>query len=243
MRRGVLSHPTGAGSFLPRIAGEQKEQRPPGPNTGRVHPRTLSLLALPAVLILAPAAPAATLSADRACYPAHEAGRITGTGFAPAVPWTATLDGSPAGRGTTAADGTVDLDLEAPEPSGSHDEELLRLALSDGTSSASVSFKISRTAVTLSPSSGRPGSWRARFRAVGFGEGAQVWLHRVDPRGRLRGKVPLGTATGACGGLRSARVQVLPRHARGGIWKLVVNTSPLRSAPGPRAIVKVAVPR
>jgi hypothetical protein len=208
-----------------------------------VRPRALALLVLPAALALPTAAPAASLSADRACYPANADGRIVGAGFLPDIPWTATLDGSPAGRGTTGADGTVDLDLTAPEPSGSGNEELLRLALSDGTTSASVDLRVSRTAATLSPSAGRPGSWRARIRAIGFGEGAAVWLHRVDPRGRVRGDALLGTAAGACGGLRSERVLVLPRKARPGVWKLVVNTSPRRSAGGPSAVVKIAVPR
>jgi hypothetical protein len=220
-----------------------QEGRPARPNIPRVRPRALALLVLPAALALPQAAPAATLSADHACYPVDAIGRILGAGFLGSAPWTATLDGSPAGSGTTAGDGTVDLELTAPEPSGSGNEELLRLAVRDGTSSATVDLRVSRTEATLSPSAGRPGSWRARIRAIGFGEGAAVWLHRVDPRGRVHSDQLLGTAAGACGGLRSGRVLVLPRKARPGTWKLVVNTSPRRSAGGPRATVKIAVPR
>jgi hypothetical protein len=206
-----------------------------------VHARALSLLALPVLLALPAPASAATLTADRACYPAGADGRIVGEGFLPEVPWTATLDGAAAGSGTTTATGAVDVDLSAPEPTGSGREQAYDLTIGAGSTSASVRFRASRTEVTLKPSSGRPGTWRARFKAVGFGAGARLWLHRVDPRGRNRGDVALGTATGACGGLRSPMIRVLPRGARSGTWKLTVDTTPVRGTSGPRVVVKVAV--
>jgi hypothetical protein len=78
-----------------------------------------------------------------------------------------------------------------------------------------------------------------------MGEGRPaVYLHTVDPRGRLRRTARLGRATGACGDLTSRRRTLLPFRPVRGTWRLQLDPwRTYRRTTRPRVVQPVRVVR
>lgn len=180
--------------------------------------------------VTAPAAAAPALTLDGRCYLEGQQVSATGTAFAPLTPYTITLDGAsldPSGApsgGTTSDAGGFEGTFAAPELPAGTGERVATLAASDGTSNASVQFRISTFLADFTPGQGNPRTLRVNFEAFGFGPGETVFLHYVSPRGKRRTDLRLGRTQGVCGHLRTRKRKLFPFEAERGVWRLQFDT-------------------
>lgn len=188
-----------------------------------------------------PAAPAAEVHTDRACYadPGQRQDTVafSGSGLTAGAPYQMTLDGSPltGGAGNADADGALTGSFAAPSllaTAPRHARQhtyVLGVRDASGSVPLTTTFTVSQLYATFAPSSGDPRSLKVRFKLYGFGlagTGApRIYLHYVAPDGRVAHTVRLGTAKGACGALKTARRRLFPFAARRGAWKLQFDTS------------------
>jgi len=225
----------------------------------RAHPRNpLALGVLAAALACTPAAAAApaTLTTDARCYVQGAQLRMTAGGLQPNAPLTVALDGRQLhyGDGSTPrsdAAGSFTSAFATPLlAAGAHERRHL-LRVSDGTHRPRARFTVTRPAgADFQPSSGDPRTLRARFEVWGFSITTRgdrrplpVWLHWVNPRGKVRRSAALGTTSGDCGALTTPRRRVFPFAPEAGSWTLVVDTQRgyRVHADGPRAKIPVHV--
>jgi hypothetical protein len=197
------------------------------------------LVALPITLLtlLAPAtaARAAAVATDRACYLETRSTNVTvtGTGFGASRPYTVALDGTPLpGGGGSATDGNGAMQGTISPPALS-DRELERQFTvgvdSDGVGASSV-FTVTKFMADFTPSAHVSPASRVRFSVYGFALSSpapDVYLHYVDPAGKLRGTIRLGKAQGQCGSIeRTARRKLFPYgKPRRGKWLLQFDTA------------------
>jgi hypothetical protein len=202
-------------------------------------PRHLVACCIVAGALLAPAAAgAATAAVDRACYLGDGSSVvvITGSGFAPDAEVQLQVAGGIVGIAAADAAGNVRTEFPVPAPPESgaskHDRGY-ELALVAGATRATVAFRTARVVADFSPTSGSPQRLKVRFSAFGFAAGAPVgqsaptvYVHYVDPRGKLRRTVSLGRASGPCGTIkRTALRKLFPFEPRRGTWTLQVDTN------------------
>jgi hypothetical protein len=194
------------------------------------------LLVLAAPAAVAPAvAGAASLRLDKACYVSEGTTRerafVTASGFTPGAPLNVTANGQAFGSGTVQADGTLKGPLRVPSIGGNEAKFIVRAT--DGVHKASASFTATRLHVDLFPRSGRARSWRARFSAYGLAAAQRLlsqpvkrtvyahWLHN----GTVRGTKRIGTLSGACGKVVSAKQKTFPYGIDSGIWRIQFDTN------------------
>jgi hypothetical protein len=202
-------------------------------------------------LIAVPVAQAAKVTTDKRCYRENAAIRTPVSGFAPSAKLSLTLDGI-----TIPSDNTTVTDAHgsfvgylSPGPAlPAHAlEHGSKLTVTDGTSSASATFFVTRpTGAALSGRAGKAQRRRVHFDVWGFaldGRRRQVYIHYVRPSGKLRTTVRLGHTSGSCGVLHSALRAELPSAAESGRWVLVLDTNrKLSSRTGaPRIKISVVV--
>jgi hypothetical protein len=70
-----------------------------------------------------------------------------------------------------------------------------------------------------------------RYSVLGIGvrgsPGAVVYVHYVDPTGRLHGTLPIGRTSGPCGSLLYSKAhRLFPFMARVGTWQLQFDLDP-----------------
>ena len=206
----------------------------------RLRPTRMSLLfcALACALAAPAAAQAATASVDRACYPGDGSTdvRISGAGFTPDEQVQLIIGGGVVGFVNADAAGNVATTIPVPSPpqdGPSKNDEGYELKLLQGAVSAATSFRSARVMGDFSPSNGRPAKLRVRFTAFGFGVATPagqpmptVYVHYVDPRGKVRRTVSLGAGTAPCGTIaRTPLRKLFPFNPRRGIWTLQLDTS------------------
>lgn len=198
--------------------------------------RTLRALAVAALTIAAvPAvASAAQIQVDRACYAdPRDVGpssiTITGSSFTPNAPFQVALDGAAVagGTGVTDANGVMTGTLSVPslkDYGSTLTERLFRLRVAEGPNAPETLFRVSRLFGDFTPTRGNPATLRVRFFGYGFrigGGRGDVYLHYVDPRGRLRRTIRLGKAVGTCGRLRPThRMRLFPFATHSGRYTL-----------------------
>jgi hypothetical protein len=221
-------------------------------------PRRASIgLALACLLALpggSAAARAATLTTDAHCYLQGAPLRLTAGGLTPQAPLTVSLDGQVLGYrdgSTPTADdaGTFQSSFATPALAPTVPQQRHVLAVGDGTRSPHARFTVTRpTGADFQPSSGNPRLLRARFAVWGFAllggvSRAPVWLHWLDPAGKVRASALVGTAAGDCGALKTAPRRVFPFDPEPGRWVLVLDThrSYRVQASGPRAKIPVHI--
>ena len=183
----------------------------------RVLPHTVALWA-----VLASPAAAAQVAVDRTCHAPGQSVRLTATGLWPDAAFTAWRDRTQLGAGTVDDAGVASATFPAP---GTEGEYLLRVFDAVGNRGRTT-LLVRRPTVAVTP---RPVDARTavvRFRVDGLGAGAPpVWLHWVDPQGRHRRSVRLGTAAPPCGALVSEPRRLLPfRGVARGRWRLQLDT-------------------
>ncbi len=194
------------------------------------------------------AAAAATLSTDRGCYLVGQTVQLAGQGFGPYSSYVVTIDGVYLGQRSTDGSGTLAVPIYPgglPAGAAQHVEQL---AVSDGTTTAASTFTLTRRAgARVLASGGSPRTLSAAFQVWGFslsGTPLQVYVHYVNPRGRLRTTTALGSTGGQCGYLRTARRRLFPFSVASGTWTLQLDTSRSyqRRQLAPVARIRVTIP-
>jgi hypothetical protein len=200
--------------------------------------RTCSIIVLATVLALPAAAPAATVTTDKACYRDGEPGTVRVTGFTPGDTIDATVDGQPMvnllpdGTGAASAPFTP---LASPT-AGDVPETLV--ATDGGVNppvSPQVTYRVTATDVRMTPSSASP-SAKVTWTLRGFGAGT-AYLHVARRNGAGRtvtvARITLGTLTGPCGSLTVRTRQLpIPHPRRGTTYVLRFNTATAPTVPG-----------
>jgi hypothetical protein len=188
----------------------------------------LSLLLVPAV------AHGAAVQTDRTCYLQTDKTNVTvsGNGFTPGQPYSVALNGTALTSGNNLIDaGGAMQGAFAPPALG--DDELERrfdVAVASGGLNAASTFTVTRLQANFTPSSGDPKKLKVRFSIAGFAlatPNPDVYVHYIDPRGRLKETIRLGQATGQCGRIvKTAQRRLFPFAApRLGKWQLQFDTT------------------
>ena len=192
--------------------------------------------ALPLLSLLAGAAPAhaALVGTDRACYLETRSTNVTvnGSGFAASRPYTVALDGTPlAGGGSmTDANGAMQGAISPPTLSATESERTHTLGVESDGVAANTMFTVTKFSADFAPSRRVAPDSRVRFSVYGFALSSptpDVYLHYVDPAGKLRKTIRLGRAQGQCGSIaRTAKRRLFPFGVpRRGKWQLQFDTA------------------
>jgi hypothetical protein len=195
--------------------------------------RPMFPLTLACVLALCGPAAAAQMQTDLSCYATPSTGSVSvmvsANGLDPSQPYTLQDNGTAILTGTTDATGAIATTLSVARLSSAHNSATHTLTLIEGANTATTTFGVARVAATFSPSVGDPAHLRVRFSGTGFAlqtANPAVYLHEVDPTGRVARTLSLGHATGPCGTFKTSKTQKLfsksPRHGR---WRLQFDTS------------------
>jgi hypothetical protein len=198
-------------------------------------------------------ASAASITTAGRCFVPGAKVPATAQGFAPRTSLTVTVDGRvlryPDGSlPLTDASGDYKNAFYAPYLTGTQTQRRIPVSASDGTTSASTSFTITRPAGgSFAPAQGDPRTLKVRFSVWGFAlrsaRNARTYLHWIRPNGKVRANASLGRTRGDCGALRTLPRRIFPFAAETGRWLLVIDTHPRYRvhAKGPRAKMPVNV--
>lgn len=195
----------------------------------------IAIAALGAALAAPAGALGATVSTDKACYNADgtDAVTVNGSGFAPGATVNVLIDNKVSGVLTAGADGAVNTKFAVPRPPQggptAHDRSYaLRLqeAANPGAAGSTTFNAVDRIADYTPGNASTFG--KVRFMAFGFTWNVApgtpmpfIYLHYVDPRGKVKKTLPLGQAQGPCGALRmTKKLRVFPFVPRKGNWTL-----------------------
>jgi hypothetical protein len=196
--------------------------------------RRLAALAPLSLLLLPAAAHGALVQTDRTCYLQTDKTNVTvsGNGFTPQQPYTVSLDGLPLTSGSNLIDaGGAMQGAFAPPALGNDElERTFTVAVASDPLAASSTFTVTRLKANFTPSSGDPRKLKVRFSVAGFALATadpDVYVHYIDPRGKLKQTVRLGKATGQCGRIvKTAKRRLFPfSQPRLGKWQLQFDTS------------------
>jgi hypothetical protein len=194
-------------------------------------PRSL----LPLVFAAAPIALApAALGADHAsvrltpaCFQSGERGTLNGGGFTPNAQWTAKLGRTRnLGSGHADAHGRIRARFTAPVYHGSAGTRELTLSVADGAHTARTKLRMTPLTAGFAPKTGDPATMRVRWRVLGLAPHHGVYVHYVEPDGRLKRTLRIGTTRGACGTLKTGPIALFPFHYSYGRWTFQVDASP-----------------
>jgi hypothetical protein len=197
-------------------------------------PKTLVPIALVALsLVLAAPAQAGAQASIRlapACYQSRAQGSLTGKGFTPNATWTAKLDHvHTLGSGHTDAKGRIDARFTAPVYHGTTGTRKVTLTVGDGVHSAQTSLLMTPLSATFTPRTGDPATMRVRWRVLGLTPGRGVYVHYVQPNGKLRRTLRIGTTHADCE-LKTGPIALFPFSYAFGRWTFQVDASPHYSA-------------
>ena len=192
------------------------------------------------VALASPAA-AAQVSVDRPCHAPGETVRLTGTGFTPALLYTATLDNVPLGAGFVDDAGGVSATFPAPAVEG---RSVVR-AFDPLGNRGRAEVNVRRPSVQIEPTPRDARTARVRITVDGLGAGAPVWLHWVGPGRTVRRSVSLGVGAAPCGALTTEPRRLLPfRRVTAGRWRLQLDTQERYDPQAtPRAVQRLTVGR
>ena len=169
----------------------------------------VTLLAAALALALVPAAIGASkakIVLDPGCFLSSGSGLLTGSGFRPSSSWTAKLAGTKQiGTGRIDARGKIRARFTAPRYHGTAGTREMTLSVTDGPRVASTTFLMSPLSAGFSPRTGDPATLRVRWRVLGLGEHHGVYVHYVQPNGKLSGR---------CGSARREAPAARSRPAR-----------------------------
>jgi hypothetical protein len=201
----------------------------------------VAALAIPAS---ATTAAPATIRLSHACYQPAQQATLHGSGFDPSSHWSARLDGSAFGSGTTDSTGAITATFGVPSHlrKGSSGEDSYQLVVREGKHSAGATFRVSRLAATFSPTSGNLLTLKVDFHLLGWGRGGSLYLHYLSPKGVSRLSRYLGPAAGACGHLSTAPLKLFPFRPGVGVWTLQFDKHSVYQASSvPRVVIRYKV--
>jgi hypothetical protein len=191
-------------------------------------------LPLSLVLLVPAAAHGAAVQTDRTCYlqTAKTNVTVSGNGFTPGAAYDVMLDGTALTGGTNTIDagGAFRGAFEPPTLADDELERQFTVTAASGGLSVSSQFTVTVLKADFSPATGDPQKLKVRFSVAGFAlntPNPDVYVHYVDPRGKLKQTVRLGKATGQCGRIvRTAKRRLFPfASPRLGKWQLQFDTT------------------
>lgn len=188
---------------------------------------------LPVTVVLALLAPAATAARpkpsivlDPGCYLSSGTGTLTGSGFEANASWTAKLGGTKQiGTGRIDRRGRINARFTAPAYHGTAGTREFTLSVTDGPNVASTTFLMTPLDASFTPRTGDPATLRVRWRVLGLGEHHGVYVHYVQPNGRHKRTVRIGTTRGPCGSLKTGPIALFPFRYSYGTWTFQVDAS------------------
>jgi hypothetical protein len=188
---------------------------------------SLAGLALAAAL-MAPAADAAAVATNHGCYLVGQKVTLTGSGFAASRAYVVSVDDVYYGMSGTDANGDFSVTFGPGGLGANVAQAVDRLQATDGTSSASTTFTVTRsTGARFLAKRGNPATLKAPFELWDFsstGARRAVYIHYVAPGGGARATVLLGHTTGECGYLKTKPTRVFPFKPTLGSWTLQIDT-------------------
>jgi hypothetical protein len=163
---------------------------------------------------------------DPGCYLSGGSGLLTGSGFRPNAAWTAKLAGTKQiGTGRIDARGRIRARFTAPRYHGTNGTRELTLSVTDGPHVASTTFLMTPLSASFSPRTGDPQSLRVRWRVLGLGAHHGVYVHYIQPNGKLKRTLRIGTTRGPCGSLKTGPIALFPFRYAYGTWTFQVDAS------------------
>lgn len=205
-------------------------------------PAGIAIASVIAVLAAAPAQ-AATLSVEKPCYAALDpAGDLTfvGSGYPPSSLILLSSGDVTVGSAVSDASGNFRQKYQIPGPpdtgKNAHEQQFTFAATDnvDSSITASTTFSTAHVFGDYSVVSGgsNPYKMRVRFKAFGFGAGLAagtpappVYIHYVNPRGKVKRTISIGQGSGVCGSIRTSKVRRLfPFKPTRGKWTLQFDT-------------------
>jgi hypothetical protein len=189
----------------------------------------------------------AQVSIGQRCYQVGQKVSVKGSGFTAAVPYDISVDGVEFGQSETSASGAFTSSLY-PGGLGAGQAQIAdQLTASDGTTSATAKFTITRaTGALFGAGSGGSPQRLVPFEVWDFaprGPKVSVYLHYVAPDGKSTHTTSLGTTAGQCGSLVTSKKPLFPFSPGKGTWTLQFDTSASYSAAptGKVARLRVAI--
>jgi len=191
------------------------------------------------------AAPRAKIVLDPGCYLSSGTGLLTGSGFRPNSAWTAKLSGTKQiGTGRIDARGRIRARFTAPRYHGTSGTRQLTLSVTDGPHVASTTFLMTPLDARFSPRNGDPATLRVRWRVLGLGERHGVYVHYVQPNGKVKHTLRIGTTRGPCGSLKTGPIALFPFRYTYGTWTFQIDTSlRYRTTTTPRLLIGFEIRR
>lgn len=193
------------------------------------------------------ASPDPSVHTNRGCYLVGQRVIVRGSGFAPTRMFDVAIDGVDFGQSMTDATGGFSSPLIPGGLGAGQPQHVDHLDASDGSSSASAVFTVSRRAGgRILATSGNPHTLRAPFEVWGFALGGSrptVYLHYVSPAAQVRMTSALGVAGGQCGYLHTRSRRVFPFSPALGGWTLQLDTSHsyVRRPRGPVVRIRIQI--
>jgi hypothetical protein len=209
---------------------------------------TIPLFAALALALLPAAVGAATrarIVLSPGCYLSGGSGLLTGSGFRPSSSWTAKLAGTKQiGTGRIDARGRIRARFTAPKYHGTAGTRELTLSVTDGPHVASTTFTMTPLGASFSPRVGDPATLRVRWRVLGLGEHHGVYVHYIQPNGKLKRTLRIGTTRGPCGSLKTGPIALFPFRYAYGTWTFQVDASArFSTATTPRLLIDFDIRR
>jgi len=213
---------------------------------------------LPVTLLAPAAALAAVLGAgaagaetrprivlDPGCYLSSGSGLLTGSGFRADGRWTAKLAGTKQiGTGRVDEDGKIRARFTAPQYHGTRGTRELTLSVTDGPHVASTTFLMTPLDAGFSPRTGDPKRLRVRWRVLGLGPRHGVYVHYVQPNGKLKRSLRIGTTRGPCGSLKTGPIALFPFKYSYGTWTFQIDANHrYRATTTPRLLIEFEIRR
>jgi hypothetical protein len=182
---------------------------------------------------------------DPGCYLSSAEGMLTGRGFRANGSWRAKLGGDKQiGRGRIDARGKIHARFTAPVYHGTQGTRKLTLSVTDGRNVASTTFMMTPLNASFSPRTGDPATLRVRWRVLGLGERRGVYVHYVQPNGRLKRTLRIGTTRGPCGSLKTGPIALFPFRYAYGKWTFQIDASrTYRTDTVPRLLIDFEIRR
>lgn len=191
------------------------------------------------------AEPKAKIVLDPACYLSSGSGLLTGSGFTANNRWTAKLSGTKQiGTGRIDARGKIRARFTAPQYHGTRGTRELTLSVTDGPHVASTTFLMTPLDASFSPRTGDPARLRVRWRVLGLGARHGVYVHYVQPNGKLKRTLRIGTTRGPCGSLKTGPIALFPFRYSYGTWTFQIDASVrYRTTTTPRLLIGFEIRR
>jgi hypothetical protein len=192
----------------------------------RMNTRKTLVLAVAALVALPATAGAATLRLNRTCYRTNQTVQVAGNGYTPSSKVNLTLDGGAFGSLPTNANGVFGGVFRAPpplpEPTSVKTVTLTATDQTDATLTATKTFQIVHTNVTVTPAVVTSG--KVTYSALGFTSGSRLYIHYLL-KGKLVTTKKLGKLTGPCSSLQKKVRMFMFRPVKPGNYTLRFDTS------------------